>query len=86
MVEFKIGDRVKVISGRTNSSKVYAGKIGTILRIYPGYHNGPYCSLDIDYRHGGIFLDELILVDKAEQKKIEVYGIVKFLESINARV
>jgi hypothetical protein len=86
MVKFNIGDIVKVIAGRTNSSKVYAGQIGRILKISPNNGIGAHCLLDIDFRGGGIFLAELELVEKAEQIKPQVYGIVKFLESINARV
>jgi hypothetical protein len=84
-MKFKIGDKVKIVSkGISASGRLYNGKIGTILERKS--HDGRefYYSLDIDVRKGGIWEQELVLVDKAslDLSYIKPYGIVKFLNSL----
>ena len=60
---FKIGDMVKITNPlRSTSAFTYKGKIGKILSIYTYPDGLKHCSLDIDERGGGIWLDEIELI------------------------
>ena len=85
-MKFKIGDKVKVKWARmSTSAALYNGKIGIVLKCHSKEVNsdgrGNYYSLDIDLRHGGIWEQELELVDRIK-KEIKVYGIVKFCKEV----
>jgi hypothetical protein len=73
MTNFKVGDKVLVYrKGDSTGSKLYFNKIGTILKI-----SEVHVLLDVDLRRGGIYMNEIKLVEEYK-KEIEVYGIVKF--------
>ena len=79
MFKFKVGDSVKVISKNMSASgRAYNGKVGIIMKQAGKNRFGNFYRLDIDYRHGGIYEQELELVGKI----IKTFGIVKFLEEI----
>jgi len=86
MLKFKVGDRVKIVNkGLSTSAKLYNGQIGTIVRgracEWGGQERTAYYSLDIDFQHGGIWEEELVLVSDFK-KEVKQFGIVKFLEGI----
>ena len=60
-MKFKIGDRVQVKEGRSTCSIKYANKIGIITGAW--LTRGSHYLLDIDRQGGGIWENELILVD-----------------------
>lgn len=88
-MQFKLGDRVKVIdSGGCHEARM--GDIGIIVRIDDSYDGK--CILEVkrerDGEHLRMFWHRYKLIEPEDKfaylKKIKKYGIVKFMEKINA--
>ena len=58
MSNFKVGDKVKVTKGRSSSSNLLDGKIGKIIKV-----SDDHCCLDIETEAGGLWNEELELVN-----------------------
>ena len=56
--KFKVGDRVLVVSGRSDASTRYTGQMGVITKEYNNIDEWFY-DIDIDVKGGGIWDSDL---------------------------
>lgn len=69
-MEFKAGDKIRVKRGRSNCSVLCHAKIRTIREVHSTY-------LLISCDHGGIYLDEAILIRNLPRTEVEILDCIK---------